>query len=693
MNNSKVLQHIGALSYPVYLFHYPIMFKVCQYTNTIWLKTLIVVITSFILSIIVNTITKKVIQMYCNKHKLLSVISVAIVVVLFALITYLPQNETTLTTEAQAEEVIATLQDSTSIIDKTQTNTLYIPTMISKYDSTYFINDCWNHRVIYNTSLDNDLNTWLTLTDAGYIGGHTIAYDGEVYLLDNTDASEVLVYKKTNDGIFVKTQTIYGVTGRPHCCVYDSDRERFLVIGSTVGKIYIFKNKDGIVDWTDTVILDEIKDSYVRSISIIDNQLYTVSGPGSICVYDMSDDGSFSLRCQYTVPDKYYGMNGIYKFGSYYYVTVNTDASGDVNAATVFRVKDLADIENGNEEIIKNTLNISTQPYFISHFDNTYYCPYISSESANGIVSFDIDEHDNIINVHTLWDFVPNDTVKEQHQSKYANNSQTVDLFLFAGQSNMAGHGNYEEAPTVNFGYEFRAVTDTSQLYPITEPFGLYENKENGINDTWENMTVLRKTGSLVSSFANAYFDTTGIPIVAVSCSEGATTIDEWLPGTHRYADLQTRYEAAKTFLDNNDDFTLRNTYLVWCQGESDGDNGISADEYITRLDTLVNSAIDMGIDNVLFIRIGNNRDNESLYDSIIEAQTEYCHTHDTCVLISTRFAEMSHTGLMCDTYHYTQTGYNLVGEEAGYNAGYYSNTHLEPNLYDYKYECQYIGH
>lgn len=59
--------------------------------------------------------------------------------------------------------------------------------MIQKIDDTYFIVDCWNHRVLYNTSIEKDLKKWQTLTDESYVGGHTIASDGELYVLDNTD--------------------------------------------------------------------------------------------------------------------------------------------------------------------------------------------------------------------------------------------------------------------------------------------------------------------------------------------------------------------------------------------------------------------------------------------------------------------------------------------------------------------------
>lgn len=81
---------------------------------------------------------------------------------------------------------------------------LYIPTMIQKIDDTYFIVDCWNHRVLYNNSFNKDLKDWKTMTDESYVGGHTIASDGELYVLDNTDRNQVLCYKKKDDGTFEK---------------------------------------------------------------------------------------------------------------------------------------------------------------------------------------------------------------------------------------------------------------------------------------------------------------------------------------------------------------------------------------------------------------------------------------------------------------------------------------------------------
>ena len=70
----------------------------------------------------------------------------------------------------------------------------------------------------------------------------------------------------------------------------------------------------------------------------------------------------------------------------------------------------------------------------------------------------------------------------------------------------MSRKGAASLAPYVAKGYEYRSISDPTQIYSITEPFSLNENKVDGIKNTWEYMTVLRKTGGMVSSFANSYY-------------------------------------------------------------------------------------------------------------------------------------------------------------------------------------------
>ena len=163
---------------------------------------------------------------------------------------------------------------------------------------------------------------------------------------------------------------------------------------------------------------------------------------------------------------------------------------------------------------------------------------------------------------------------------------EKADLILFMGQSNMAGRGRAEEAPAVpeGTGYEFRAVTAPDRLFPLTEPFGRDENDPEGVYEPG------MKTGSLVSAFVNAYYEGTGVPVIGVSASKGGSRIREWQPGTPMLTDAANRLAAVKTFLAETG-IPIRHIFMLWCQGESDGDAGVTPEQY-QYLETIIDSFI-----------------------------------------------------------------------------------------------------
>ncbi|GMK41350.1 hypothetical protein PCCS19_44060 [Paenibacillus sp. CCS19] len=241
--------------------------------------------------------------------------------------------------------------------------------------------------------------------------------------------------------------------------------------------------------------------------------------------------------------------------------------------------------------------------------------------------------------------------------------SKDVDLVMFMGQSNMAGRGTAADAPSVpsGYGFEFRAISDPTRLYPITEPFGVNENNE--ISGVFEST----KTGSMISSFAIAYYSIAGRPIVGVSCSKGGTSINLWQPGVAFLNDAIARFQEAMSWLTANG-YTIKNKFMVWCQGETDGDNGMTRADYTARLKAMINGMAEAGIERCYVVRIGNHRDDARLYQPIMQAQTELCDTYETAILVSSKFAEMAAAGLMKDPFHYTQAGYNRTGADAGMN-------------------------
>ena len=283
------------------------------------------------------------------------------------------------------------------------------------------------------------------------------------------------------------------------------------------------------------------------------------------------------------------------------------------------------------------------------------------------------------------------------------------DIILFAGQSNMAGRGvttaeHPEGVPTANpgVGYEYRPISDPDgELHTIAEPFGYNENKVGGLNDG------TAKTGSCVTAFANAYFKAGGVPIIAVSASEGGTDLLEWVTGydtnTGKLYDATQRLRDTITYCQLNG-LGIRNVFVVWCQGETDakymydGDPDFTMQDYIDRFEVCQQAFLDAGADKVLVIRIGHRGDNSGggtspAYDDVIEKQTELCQTDSDLVMICTDLASFRERGMQKDASHYFQDAYNEFGTYSGINASLYANTLKEPTMYDPYSDDLYYSH
>ena len=265
-----------------------------------------------------------------------------------------------------------------------------------------------------------------------------------------------------------------------------------------------------------------------------------------------------------------------------------------------------------------------------------------------------------------------------------ATESKVVDLVMFMGQSNMAGRGVASEAPVVpeGQGYEFRAISDPTKLYNIVEPFGVNENNSSS------GVTETTKTGSMVSAFAIEYYKRTGVPIVGVSCSKGGTEIAFWM--SKPLTDAVTRHNTAKAWLEANG-YTIRNDFMVWCQGETDARLGTTSETYKSQLKTLIETMNENGVQKCFVIRIGNKRDDLTYNNLIIKTQNDFCQTYDGAVMVSTMLAGFAEQGLMKDSDHFTQPAYNLAGADAGKNTAFFANTGIEPYMYDTKYKNLYF--
>ncbi len=252
-------------------------------------------------------------------------------------------------------------------------------------------------------------------------------------------------------------------------------------------------------------------------------------------------------------------------------------------------------------------------------------------------------------------------------------NPKKIHLILFMGQSNMAGRGTASEAPSVPYGtgFEFRAVTAPDRLFPLAEPFGRDENDPSGVYEPG------MKTGSMTAAFVNAYVKETGVPVVGVSCSKGGSAIASWLPGTPYYLDAVRRLRRCENWLTSQG-IVIEHRLMAWCQGCTDGDLHTDPELYLRQTAHMLHTfQEECGIEACFLIQIGNHRDEPALYVPIQEAQLRLAADEPNVILVSRQFASFAKRGLMKDEYHYCQEGYNLVGTEAGTNAGRYVTASL----------------
>lgn len=247
---------------------------------------------------------------------------------------------------------------------------------------------------------------------------------------------------------------------------------------------------------------------------------------------------------------------------------------------------------------------------------------------------------------------------------------KTVDLVIFAGQSNMAGGGGDSvAAPSVprDQGYEFRYGKCPTGLYDITEPFGIYQNGYLSDPDG------IRK-GSLVSAFCNSYYNATGVPVLAFSATRSGSSINYWLSPAVQ-AELSEKFDLVNAWCKSNH-ITIRKRYVVWLQGETDAMTGMDQATYESSLATVFTPICQKGLDQVFVITIGQVGGMPGAYDNIANAQLNLCATNPYFTL-GTDVLRTLPDAYIPDTIHYNQSALNTAGSLAAATAALYTKSTL----------------
>lgn len=168
------------------------------------------------------------------------------------------------------------------------------------------------------------------------------------------------------------------------------------------------------------------------------------------------------------------------------------------------------------------------------------------------------------------------------------------DIWICGGQSNMQGRGSTANSYTL--GSLLAHKWNAGVWAELTDPYD----------------AASAALGSFIPLLATKML-TAGVPVGFVGCAEGGTAISQWQKNGTYYDRMLSRYNSAGGAARG----------LLWLQGESDVQNGVSTATYQAALDQMVNDwHTDTGQKTVVFRVHEGGTGTGPQHDAIREAQT-----------------------------------------------------------------------
>lgn len=258
----------------------------------------------------------------------------------------------------------------------------------------------------------------------------------------------------------------------------------------------------------------------------------------------------------------------------------------------------------------------------------------------------------------------------------------TMDIIVFAGQSNMTNVGKASDAPDVTPGTAYEAIPKKSKISHLTEPFGVGQPKSKAPKS--------QQGASLASAFVNAYYKKTRTPVLAMNTAIGGTSIGEW--SSSYYQSVVKDVKAMEKLLKTKK-LKKGHVYMVFYQGENDAMNSVVTTVYRKHTELLFQKIQNRcDVSRCFIIRISNDlRDMES-YDKIAAVQTRLCMEDPRFVMAATIGSSFDRRYYQGDGVHLTQEALNKLGTQAGKMTGAYAVTGQEPSMKDPRYKNTYYS-
>jgi len=270
---------------------------------------------------------------------------------------------------------------------------LYTPTQITKLFGTYFIVDCWHHRILYSKNISASITSWNVLDD-NLAGPHSIASNGSVYIVDDTGRHALKIYKSLPGDNFELIQTVPNVGNRPHRVLYDDRNKQFLIIGSGDQSIHIFIEKNGELTPVYQQEILQLEKQYCRSITIKDDVIYFV-GSNDILLFELKRHSIGKMIKRIRLDQKYTGSNDLFFLNN---------KSGFLTSTPkrIVSFQSIVDLERGAASDL--SVEFKGTPYYIESFDNKIWIPEITEHSA---ICFTKKPSSKKLNIEKLFDFGP----------------------------------------------------------------------------------------------------------------------------------------------------------------------------------------------------------------------------------------------------------------------------------------------
>lgn len=275
---------------------------------------------------------------------------------------------------------------------------LYTPTYMTRLGDTWFIVVCWHHRILFHDGPepDPDLSNWQVM-DEDLAGPHSITWDGELYVVDDTGRHSVKTFRRVDGGGFERVQDIEGLGQRTHRVHYCADSEAFYVLSSNSQDLYKFVRDGWQLELEYHRPLEFLEGKYTRSFTLHDGHMYFTAGPGVVKARYL--DGSYEVVARHEVPGPLAGMNDVFPASDgWWYLTATPQA--------IVRTRDLESLAAGEFEDLQEPLGFRGTPYYLFEHDGRLWIPQITQHS--GIVSFRLDpDGGELADRRVLFDFGP----------------------------------------------------------------------------------------------------------------------------------------------------------------------------------------------------------------------------------------------------------------------------------------------